>query len=276
MKILIIEDEQSSADRLQRMLEGEHQIVDVCTSNAEVKAFFGDERHAQVDLTSSNPLTLDHQQASLHSSHSIVDLILSDIQLGDGLSFESLKTVPTAIPVIFTTAYDHYAVQAFQFNSIDYLLKPIDSEELYAALAKVKQIVNSPSTTDAIAQLLASVKSQAICYRERFLIPYRADEYIIVPVSDVSHITIRNGVVRLCTLEGKHHTLNMTLEEVESQLDPQRFMRVNRQFIISAVDVQKLSTSFLGKMRIHMNAVPDEEIIVSKDKVATVKRWLDS
>ena len=276
MKILIIEDEQSSADRLQRMLEGEHQIVDVCTSNAEVKAFFGDERHAQVDLTSSNPLTLDHQQASLHSSHSIVDLILSDIQLGDGLSFESLKTVPTAIPVIFTTAYDHYAVQAFQFNSIDYLLKPIDSEELYAALAKVKQIVNSPSTTDAIAQLLASVKSQTIRYRERFLIPYRADEYIIVPVSNVSHITIRNGVVRLCTLEGKHHTLNMTLEEVESQLDPQRFMRVNRQFIISAVDVQKISTYFLGKMRIHMNAVPDEEIIVSKDKVATVKRWLDS
>ena len=263
MKILIIEDEQSSADRLQRMLEGEHQIVDVCTSNAEVKAFFGDEHHAQVDL------------------------ILSDIQLGDGLSFESLKTVPTAIPVIFTTAYDHYAVQAFQFNSIDYLLKPIDSEELHAALAKVEKTFDSPlgfaalhskelSTTNAIAQLLASVKTQTIRYRERFLIPYRADEYIIVPVSDVSHITIRNGVVRLCTLEGRHHTLNMTLEDVEHQLDPQRFMRVNRQFIISAVDVQKLSTYFLGKMRIHMNAAPDEEIIVSKDKVATVKHWLDS
>ena len=273
MKILIIEDEQSSADRLQRMLEGEpmeqreqsdacissaesrqrktegqHEIVDVCTSNAEVKAFFGDEHHAQVDL------------------------ILSDIQLGDGLSFESLKTVPTAIPVIFTTAYDHYAVQAFRFNSIDYLLKPIDSEELHAALAKVKQL----STTNAIAQLLESVKNQSIRYRERFLIPHRADEFLIIPVSNVSHITIRDGVVRLCTLEGKYHTLNMTLEEVESQLDPQRFMRVNRQFIISAAAVQKLSTYFLGKMRIHMNAAPDEEIIVSKDKVATVKRWLDS
>ena len=253
MKILIIEDEQSSADRLQRMLEGEHQIVDVCTSNAEVKAFFSDERHAQVDL------------------------ILSDIQLGDGLSFESLKTVPTAIPVIFTTAYDHYAVQAFRFNSIDYLLKPIDSEELHAALEKVQPtMVNGLSTTDAIAQLLESVKNQLIRYRERFLIPHRADEYLIIPVSNVSHITIRDGVVRLCTLEGKYHTLNMTLEEVESQLDPQRFMRVNRQFIISAAAVQKLSTYFLGKMRIHMNAAPDEEIIVSKDKVATVKRWLDS
>lgn len=253
MKILIIEDELSSADRLQRMLEGEHQIVDICTSNAEVKAFFSDERHAQVDL------------------------ILSDIQLGDGLSFESLKTVPTAIPVIFTTAYDHYVVQAFRFNSIDYLLKPIDSEELHAALERVQPtMVNGLSTTDAIAQLLESVKNQLIRYRERFLIPHRADEYLIIPISNVSHITIRDGVVRLCTLEGKYHTLNMTLEEVESQLDPQRFMRVNRQFIISAAAVQKLSTYFLGKMRIHMNAAPDEEIIVSKDKIATVKRWLDS
>ena len=257
MKILIIEDEQSNADRLRRMLEGEHEIVGECASNAEVKAYFADETD--------------------------VDLILSDIQLGDGLSFESLRTVPEAIPVIFTTAFDHYAVQAFRFNSIDYLLKPIDSEELHAALAKVKpifnsqlSIVNSVSTTDAIAQLLESVKSQTIRYRERFLIPHRADEFLIIPVSDVSHITIRDGVVRLCTLEGKHHTLNMTLEEVESQLDPQRFMRVNRQFIISAAAVQKLSTYFLGKMRIHMTAAPDEEIIVSKDKVATVKRWLDS
>ena len=277
MRILIIEDEQSSADRLRRMLEGEpmeqreqsdacissaesrqrktegqHEIVGVCASNAEVRAFFADGQHVEVNL------------------------ILSDIQLGDGLSFESLKTAPSAIPVIFTTAFDHYAVQAFQFNSLDYLLKPIDSEELQAALAKVKPVINSPSTTDAIAQLLASVKCQTIRYRERFLIPHRADEYLIVPVSDVSHITIRDGVVRLCTLDGKSHALNMTLEEAESQLDPQRFMRVNRQFIVSATAVSKLSTYFLGKMRIHVAAFPTVEIIVSKDKVATVKRWLDS
>ena len=120
------------------------------------------------------------------------------------------------------------------------------------------------------------MKSQTIRYRERFLIPHRADEYLIVPVDDVSHITIRDGVVRLCTLQGKTHQLSMTLEEAESQLDPQRFMRVNRQFIINAAAVAKLSTYFLGKMRIHVTAFPDAEIIVSKDKVATVKRWLDS
>ena len=259
MRILIIEDEQSNADRLKRMLEGEHEMAGVCASNAEVRAFFADETHADIDL------------------------ILSDIQLGDGLSFESLKAVPTAIPVIFTTAFDQYAVQAFQFNSIDYLLKPIDSEELHAALAKVKpivnsqlSIVNSPSTTDAIAQILASMNSSTIRYRERFLIPHKADEFLIVPVSEVSHITIRDGVVRLCTLNGKTHTLNMTLEEAESQLDPQRFMRVNRQFIVNAAAVSKLSTYFLGKMRIHVAAFQDTEIIVSKDKVASVKRWLDS
>ena len=267
MKILIIEDEQSSADRLRRMLESEHEILGVCASNAEVRAFFADRNRTDVDL------------------------ILSDIQLGDGLSFESLREVPAAIPVIFTTAFDHYAVQAFKYNSIDYLLKPIDKEELYAALAKVKPdvpVVNddsipdvpSPtrnlSTTDAIAQLLASVKSQTIRYRERFLIPHRADEYLIVPVGDVCHITIREGVVRLCTLSGDTHALPMTLEEAESQLDPKRFMRVNRQFIVSAAAVTKLSTHFLGKIRIHVAAFPDTEIIVSKDKVSMVKHWLDS
>lgn len=251
MRILIIEDEQSNADRLKRMLEGKHEIVGVCASNAEVKDFFA-------------------------KDGSEIDLILSDIQLGDGLSFESLKMVPTAIPVIFTTAYDQYAVQAFQFNSIDYLLKPIDSEDLYAALEKVQSIKVQKSSPDAIAQLLASVKSQTIRYRERFLIPHRADEYLIVPVGNVSHITIRDGVVRLCTIDGKTHVLNMTLEEAERQLDPQRFMRVNRQFIVSAAAVSELSTFFLGKMRIHVAAFPDVEIIVSKDKVATVKRWLDS
>ena len=253
MKILIIEDEQSSADRLRRMLEGNHEIVGLCTSNAEVKAFFANDNHAQVDL------------------------ILSDIQLGDGLSFESLRMVSMSIPVVFTTAYDHYAVQAFRFNSIDYLLKPIDTDELHTALVKVNEkMAHGLSTTDAIAQLMASVKSQNIRYRERFLIPNKAEEYLVIPVAEVSHITIRDGVVRLCTLNGKTYQLTMTLEEAESQLDPLRFKRVNRQVIVNAAAVAKLSTYFLGKMRIHLAAFPDAEIIVSKDKVSMVKHWLDS
>lgn len=256
MRILIIEDEQSSAERLKRLLEEcdqRYEIASILASNAEVETFF---------KAGAEP----------------VDLILSDIQLGDGLSFESLRHAPGSIPVIFTTAYDHYAVQAFKFNSLDYLLKPVDADELRAALEKAEATQRSTvsSTTDALADLLASIRGQAIRYRERFLIPHRADEYIIIPAAEVSHILIRDGAVRLCTTSGCCHLLSMTLDEVESQLDPMRFMRVNRQFIINASAVEKLSTYFLGKMRIHMGGYPDTEIIVGKDKVATVKKWLNS
>lgn len=259
MKILIIEDEPSSALRLRRMLEDAHEVVGTCVSNAEVRAFFANEAHAEVQL------------------------ILADIQLGDGLSFESLRTVPVDVPVIFTTAYDQYAVQSFKYNGIDYLLKPIDKEDLQAALAEVERKIRavhmalvSHSTTEAITQLLDSVKTNSIRYHERFLIPHHGDEFVIVPVSDVSHITIRDGVVRLCTLQGKSYILSTSLEEVEKELDPQRFMRVNRQFIVSVAAVAKLSTHFLGKVRIHVTSFPDTEIIVGKEKVAAVKRWLDS
>jgi two-component system LytT family response regulator len=256
MKILIIEDERSSAERLQRLIEGfgpEYKIAASVESNAEARAFF-------------------------QAGRPQVDLILSDIQLGDGLSFEALREAPASIPVIFTTAFDHYAVQAFKFNSIDYLLKPVDGQELRDALERVKASQEDIpiSTTDAIAQLLESVKSQSIRYRERFLIPSKADEYLVVPASDVSHITIQDGVVRLFTLRGETHLLTLTLDQAEKELDPQRFMRVNRQFIVNAAAVEKLSNWFLGKMRIHLKGYPLAEIIVSKEKATSVKKWLDS
>ena len=256
MKILIIEDEKSSAERLKRLLKtcnDDHQVVGMMSSNAEVKDFFASAKHH-------------------------IDLIISDIQLGDGLSFESLGSITETIPVIFTTAYDHYAIQAFKYNGIDYLLKPIDASEFKLALAKAEEhLLNLPSTSaNTIFQLLASVKKQNTHYRERFLIPYHADEYQIIIVEEVSHIAIKDGIVRLYTTAGKNHILNMTLDEADSQLDPHRFMRVNRQFIVNAGAVEKASTYFLGKIRIHMKSYPDVEIIVSKDKVATVKRWLNS
>lgn len=256
MRILIIEDERSSAERLRRLIEGfgpEYKIAAAVESNAQARAFF-------------------------QTGHVQVDLILSDIQLGDGLSFEALREAPASIPVIFTTAFDHYAVQAFKFNSIDYLLKPVDEQELRDALERVKvsQEHLSPSTTDAISQLLESVKSQSIRYRERFLIPSMADEYLVVPASDVSHITIQDGVVRLFTMRGETHLLALTLDQAEKELDPQRFMRVNRQFIVNAAAVEKLSNWFLGKMRVHLKGYTDTEIIVSKEKATPVKKWLDS
>jgi len=253
MNILIIEDEQNSALRLKRLIEsidGNYNVAGMVASNAEAKSFFA----------------LQHP----------IDLILSDIQLGDGLSFDSLHSAPAGVPVIFTTAYDQYAVQAFKFNSIDYLLKPIDEAELKVALQKVQTVNTTANSTDAITQLLDVLGKGSIRYRERFLIPHKADEYLIIPASEVSHFVIQDGVVRLCTLSGVRHQLSMTLDEIEAQLDPQRFMRVNRQYIVNAVAVEKLSSWFQGKLRIYLKGYPQDEIIVSKEKVPTVKRWLDS
>jgi len=256
MRVLIIEDEQSSAQRLKRLLEASAiscEVIGMVESNAAAKAFFA-------------------------GKHPAIDLILSDIQLGDGLSFEALRCAPADIPVIFTTAYDQYAVQAFKFNSLDYLLKPIDEAELQAALEKVRYARGevAATSTDTIARLLDTLGKGSIRYRERFLIPHKADEYLIVPTANVSHIAIKDGVVMLYTHSGKVYPLGMTLEDAETQLDPQRFLRVNRQYIVNAAAVDKLSAWFLGKIRVFLKGFPNEEIIVSKDRAAVVKRWLDS
>lgn len=249
MKILIIEDEQNNADRLVRLVNDispDAEIVAVLASNAEVEAFF-------------------------QQTYKAPDVILSDIRLGDGVSFVGLKHAPQSVPVIFTTAYDQYALQAFKYNGLDYLLKPIDAEELRKALDKVV-VEHSNTTTEDIRQLLASAGS--IRYRERFLIAFR-DTFHVVPVSEMSHVGISDGIVHLYTTGGKSHLLNMTLDELEKQLDPERFMRVNRQYIVSAAAVEKLSAHFLGKMRVHLKGYPDTEVIVSREKVSSVKRWLD-
>ena len=249
MRILIIEDEQNNADRLVRLVNDirpDAEIEAVLASNAEVEAFF---QH-----TDNAP-----------------DVILSDIRLGDGLSFVGLKSAPQSVPVIFTTAYDQYALQAFKYNGLDYLLKPIDAEELRQALDKVV-VERSSTTMEDIRQLLASAGS--IRYRERFLIAFR-DTFHVVPVSEMSHVGISDGIVRLYTTGGKSYLLNMTLDELEKQLDLERFMRVNRQYVVSAAAVEKLSAYFLGKMRVHLKGYPDTEVIVSREKVSAVKRWLD-
>ena len=249
MRILIIEDEQNSADRLVRLVNEvcpDAEIMAVLASNAEVENFF-------------------------KQAENVPDVILSDIRLGDGLSFVGLKSAPQSVPVIFTTAYDQYALQAFKYNGLDYLLKPIDAEELRQALDKVV-VEHSSTTTEDIRQLLASAGS--IRYRERFLISFR-DTFHVVPVSEMSHVGISDGIVRLYTTDGKSHMLNLTLDELEKQLDPERFMRVNRQYIVSAASVEKLSSYFLGKMRVHLKGYPDTEVIVSREKVSVVKRWLD-
>lgn len=254
MKILIIEDERSNADRLVRLLGNitvlTAEVVGVANSNREAMAM-------------------------LQSDAFMPDVILADIQLGDGLSFESLQTAPPNIPVIFTTAYEQYAIQAFGYNGIAYLLKPIDPQELTEALQQVAERQPRPTDTDQLRELLTALRQNGIRYRERFLIPFR-DELKVVSVREVSHIALVEGGVYLFTNTGKMHPLGYTLEEMEAQLDPQRFMRVNRQYIVNVDSVQSLVSHFLGKMQLHIRGYADTEVIISRAKVPMVKKWLDS
>lgn len=265
MNILVIEDEKSNSDRICRILNEislspdnpiESININVASSNAEAKKI-------------------------LLSMKTNPDVILADIQLGDGLSFDSLRVAPPKVPVIFTTAYDEYAIKAFGYNAIAYLLKPIDPEELLEALLKVneleseKTVVDHLSDTDQIQQILSTFQKNGLRYRERFLIPFR-DEWIVVSVKDVSHIGLVDGLVFLYTINGKVYSLSSSLEELESQLDPVQFMRVTRQYIVNVNSVESLVAHFLGKMQLKIKGYRDTSVIISKAKVSSVKRWLDS
>lgn len=261
MRILIVEDERSSADRLCRLLteieEVETEVIGVAQSNAEAAAWFsGTDMHA--------------------------DLILADIQLGDGLSFEALSKAPSSIPVIFTTAYDQYAINAFRFNGIAYLLKPIDREELADALLNVEarlkdaaaSLSDRLSDTDQLQAILSALCQRGMRYRERFLINFR-DEMKVIPVSEISHIGLIEGSAYLYTLSGKQYCLTQTLEELDSQLNPEKFMRVTRQYIVNVDAVDSLVAHFLGKMHLRLRCYQDTDIIISRAKVPLVKKWLD-
>ncbi|BCS84720.1 MULTISPECIES: LytR/AlgR family response regulator transcription factor [Prevotella] len=250
MKILIIEDELSNTTRLCRILkeiEKDAQILATTASNKETKDFFS-------------------------KTEEMPDLILADIQLGDGLSFEALKSVPQSIPVIFTTAYDQYAIKAFKFNSIDYLLKPIDKDELKTSINQARE--KSNSNTDAIKELLSSIHGQDIRYRERFLVPYR-DGYEVVLVTNISHICTVYKDTRIYMKSGYFYSISLSLDDIISQLDPTRFFRVNRQFIINIDVISQLKTYFAGKARVYIKEYEDLEIMCSRERVPILKSWLN-
>lgn len=246
MKILILEDESRNARRLARILrdiDPTHEVVGPLSSVFLTKEYFRSNRDA--------------------------DVILADIQLSDGLSFEALKSAPSAAAIIFTTAYDQYAIQAFKYNSFDYLLKPIDEDELAAALDKVVQRRHQ-SDSDTLQQIFQAMQTNQCRYRERFLIPHR-DGYRTVSVADINHIETENKLVYLRLNDGTSVVVNLSMDELEQQLDPSRFFRANRQYIINAERVKFIGNYFGGKLIIHPTGYPSTQIIVSKEKSQRLK-----
>jgi len=250
MDILIIEDEERNADRLIRLLK-------------------------RIDTTFriDGPLTSIDEVKSYLRINTCPDLILADIRLSDGLSFEALKEAPTSVPIIFTTAYDEYAIQAFKYNSIDYLLKPIDPAELSEAIEKVRHRQNAYQEEN-FKQLFEALQLHNYKYRERFLLPY-CDGYKTVCTKDINHIFTENKIVRLFLNNGTSEAVSMSMDELEKQLNPSSFFRANRQFIVNIESILFLGNYFGGKLVLRLKGYPNTQIIISKDKAPLLKEWID-
>lgn len=248
MKIVIIEDEKPNADRLQRLIKEirpEAVVLCVLESIAESVVWF--------------------------SNNSSPDLVMMDVRLSDGLSFEIFSGIKLLCPIIFTTAYDEYAVRAFKFNSIDYLLKPVEKEELETAFEKHENQPHS-NLQNRLDSLLNFVTHKD--YRTRFLLPYR-DGFKTLMISDVEYFYSELKVTRARLLNGTEEVVPQTMEELEHQLDPKTFFRANRQFIIHIDSIQHVYNHFNSKLKIVLKKSSDTEIIISREKAGILKSWMD-
>ncbi|MCB2409108.1 LytR/AlgR family response regulator transcription factor [Hymenobacter lucidus] len=252
MTVLLLEDEYPAAERLQRLLlqaAPEARVAAVLDSVAGAVAWLTD-----------NPAP---------------DLIISDIQLADGLSLDVFDQLIVRSPVIFATAYDAYALRAFKANSIDYLLKPIKLAELQTALAKLREWHTAPAPARQLESLRDSLPRAERQYKTRFLV--RSGEQLLpLPAAAVAWFQSRHEVTTLVATDGRRFVVDYTLEQLESLLEPGQFFRLNRQFIAHLQAVQRLHPHFNGKLKLDLTPPPSEEVLISKEKAGAFKQWLES
>ncbi len=248
-KVLIIEDERPNADRLERLIKSVRpnaQIVDVLECICESIEWF--------------------------ESHEMPDVVMMDIRLSDGLSFEIFEKTTISCPIIFTTAYDEYAVKAFKYNSIDYLLKPVELDELERAFQKLESTSSAPEPA-SLANLLNYFQPKD--FRTRFLLPYR-DGYKSLQINDISYFYSKLKITRAKLHNGTEEIIPLTMEELEEQLNPKDFFRANRQFIIHVDAIEQIHNYFNGKLKVDLKRAPEDmELIVSREKASLLKAWLD-
>lgn len=225
--------------------------------------------------------TLDSVESSVKwfEEHPQPDVIFMDIQLSDGLSFEIFKQVEVKSLVIFTTAYDEYAIQAFKVNSIDYLLKPIRKTELQKAILKLKELArqfDSPDLQNNIDfnDLIETINNARQVYRNRFLI-HQGDSFITLATQSISYLYSKDRITYAVSKDNSKHVLDFTLEQLEEQLDPNQFYRANRQIILNVDAISRIHNYFNGKLKIDVKPDFQEEITISRLKASDFKQWID-
>jgi two-component system response regulator LytT len=251
MKVLIIEDERYNAAGLTQMLREINTDIEVC----EVLQTVSD---------SIEWLTI----------HKDISLIFMDIRLSDGLCFEIFDAVEVHSPIIFTTAYDEYAIKAFKVNSIDYLLKPINKEELATALTKYARQSGFFKPQISLKDLYDVIKQDHTNYRSRFLVQKSAN-FITVEVDEICFIYSEFKNTYLVLRDNNTVPVSLTLDEIEAELDPRLFFRANRQHIIKSSCIASIHTYFKGKLKVILKNNDQTEVIISKEKSMIFRRWLD-
>ena len=252
MKIAIIEDEEMAVQQLKSLLPA-------CIANADVVAVID---------------TVEEAVAWLNT-RPVVDLLLLDIHLADGSCFAIFQQCKIDIPVIFTTAYDQYAIRAFEVNSIDYLLKPVRTEKLQQALDKFKRLTsrNQMPLNEQRLQLITHEITKATNYKRHFLIPYK-DRLIPVQADEFAWFEIKSGVVRGITFDKKHWLLEESLDELAETLNPETFYRANRQFLVSRKAIKEVEYYFNGRFCLHMSPGAEEPVLISKAKAGRFRDWM--
>lgn len=250
-QVVIVEDEPLAAQKLSRQLKNIDPDIEIlATPDSVAKA---------VDFLSSRT----------------VDLIFLDIHLGDDLSFRIFEKLQVKVPVIFTTAYDQYAIKAFRVNSIDYLLKPVNKTDLKQALEKFYEQRPSQQTPIDYQLLINSLQSgSSESYKSRFLV-YKGDKVKSIEIETVAYFFAEGKHVYLVDKGGQQYLLDYTLDKLKECLDPQYFFRINRQFIIHIQAIEEMTAYTKGRIKIDLNPAGKKEAIVSIERASAFKTWLN-
>jgi DNA-binding LytR/AlgR family response regulator len=253
MNVLILEDEILSAQRAKTLLHEHDSTIFVMDTIDSIED--------ATDWLNRNPEP---------------DLMLVDIHLSDGLSFDLFKKIQVKSPIIFTTAYDQYAIQAFKMNSIDYLLKPLDKSELGFALNKFRTITKERKEvlTSDIQRFMQTFQASNKKYKSRFLVKF-GDNIQFKNTDEIAYFFADDKITYLVSNEGRRFIIDYKLEQLEDHLDPQFFFRLNRKFVIRIDAVQKIKTLVNSRLQVFLKPNFEQEIFVSKDKMNQFKTWLD-